>query len=206
MQVHNIQSNNYTRYNSPKFGALYLPTTRQTLLDIYHLSEESLRKIDIWKNELKATKNFDLYMHEGFNELWMAISSNNYFYPDCKAPLYVFDEPENNALSAYGIDIFDCDDADISNCDNRIWYPLKFSSHEDAINAYNTLKKYQDNKDTCTIDDEIAWAVDSVKILEKGTEHMTKHDVTKVQDKPEIKSTELTLWQRFKNVLSGLFK
>jgi len=73
------------------------------------------------------------------------------------------------------------------------------------MNAYNTLKKYQDMQDISTID-KIAWAVDSVKIMEQSLEYMTGPKAAEGAETQKTKSTKISLGQRFRNALNAFRK
>ena len=191
MQVHTIQSNNYTSYNSPNFGKLYLTEPAEKLIKSWEGAAEKLQKIDIWKNELAETKNFDLEIDELCKRLFITIKSKNSDWQSCEAPLRVDNEPKNKKLLVYGIDLLDCGD--------WVTYSLKCTSDVDAKEAYNILKAYQDDPSISTIN-KIAWAVDSVKVLEKGTTAKSK---TVINSKG---SEKLPFIKRLKNawlVLTG---
>ena len=162
MQVQIIQSNNYQHYGSPAFGTLKVSEGAQKLINLKQNSAVS-QMIDTWKKELDCTKHWDLNILECCNKLWMAIESkNNYSKSACEAPLMVHAEPENKIFYVKGRCI---------GGEGYVWYRPEFPSHKDAENAYNTLKKYQDMQDIDTIN-KIAWAGNSVKIMEQAYENM----------------------------------
>lgn len=165
MHIHNVQSNNYKSYNSPTFGILKISESAQKWINSRWADSVESQKINAWQKELAETRQFDLVIHsnEIFNKLWMSIEgkSSSWLGEDCRAPLHVIEEPVDNRLFVYGEDI-------LFSYEEPTDYSLKFNTNKEAVSAYNTLKKYQDSKPVNIID-EIAWAVDSVKILEQGT-------------------------------------
>ena len=186
MQVHNIQSNNYTSYNSPKFGALNVTKAGEKMINSWYGKDAVWQKINIWKEELAKTKYFDLEIDELCNGMWLQINDKDGGHWNCEAPLRVEDKPKGKNLCVFGTDLIDCGD--------WVTYPLEFASVKEAENAYNTLKKYQHDHSRPTLE-EIEWAVDSVKILERGTDvYMTRtvaaEPASAIEDKTESKVTE----------------
>ena len=194
MQVQIIQSNNYQHYGSPAFGTLKVSENAQKMINSRYDSSVS-QMIGTWKKELDSTKHWNLNIFEICDQLWMAIESkNSYSKSDCEAPLSVSVKPESNTFYVYGRCI---------GGGGYVWYRPEFPSHKDAENAYNTLKKYQDMQDTDKdIDtvDKIAWAVDSVKILEQAYENM----INPKKENPESEIKKLPLSIRIKNAFQAL--
>ena len=191
MQVHNIQSNNYTSYNSPNFGKLILTQSGETLIKSYSEGAEILQKIDMWKKELAETKFFDLEIDELCERLFISIKSISSPWQCCEAPLKVYNQPKGKKFVAYGTDLLDCGD--------WVSYPLKFATNEDANAAYNILKGHHNHFPL----NEVNWAVDSVKILEKAYDNMF-HKHPKASDSATKKAAKIPLGKRLKNAWLAL--
>ena len=191
MQVHNIQSNSCTSYNPSNFRALKLTQPGEKLIKSYSEGSEILQKIDIWKNELAETKYFDLEIDELCKRLFITIKSKCSDWKSCEAPLKVCDEPKGKELLAYGTDLLDCGD--------WVTYPLTFATNKDAKIAYNTLKGHHNHFPI----NEVAWAVDSVKILEKACENMYP-EMAVVSDSTKETTNKIPFKQRLKNAWLAL--
>lgn len=195
MQVHNVQSNNYTSYNSLNFGKLNLTEPGEKLIKSLPEGAEILQKIDIWKNELAETKFFDLEIDELCKRLFITIKSKYSDWMSCEAPLKVSeaydDEPKGKKFSAYGTDLLDCGD--------WVTYPLKFATNKDAETAYYTLKRHHNHFPI----NNVAWAVDSVKILEKAFENMYPK-MAAVSHSTEEMIPKTPFIQRLKNAWQAL--
>lgn len=203
MQVHNIQlSNCNNSYSASTFKALNVTDAGYKMIKSWHGGgADVLRKIDLWKEQLANTKNFDLIIGAICNDLFMEIERKKPNLLNCEAPLRVYDVPTGRKMLAYGTDLIDCGD--------WVTYPLSFASDEEAIVAYQTLKKYQDDPNIYTIN-KIAWAVDSVEILEKGVEDSSNNPqevVLRNHEAPEskaAKSQKLPFFKRLKNAWLAL--
>lgn len=197
MHVHSIQSDNYKSYNSPKFGELNVTEAGTKMINSWYGSEAVWQKINTWKKELVNTERFNLTIDELCNGLFMLIEDKTSNYRSCEAPLRVCDEPQGKEFWAFGTDLIDCGD--------WVSYPLEFKSCQEAEEAYTTLKKYQHGHSMPTIK-KIEWAVNSLKILEKGTGYPTSSEVADMQGISETNNAELTPWRRFVDAFWALFK
>lgn len=197
MQVQNINSSNYKNHYSPNFGVLKVSGRVEKLTKGF-------------EKELADTKYFDLEIGELSSKLWMFIlkKEQNPKYHSCEAPLYVFKEPKDNKLDVFGTDICDCQD--------NVWYPLEFATKEDAQAAFKTLNTYK-NREKALGDlppfEQVHWAVDSVKFLEKAFKYMENPKVETVVDEtpkvteiasPSEAKAKLPFTQRLKNAWLAL--
>jgi hypothetical protein len=162
MQINRIQGN-----YSQSFGALNIDGAGRKAI-LKHFNPEQIKQIKVWKKDLAKTKNFDLDITTSVDDIYLIFNNKKHPFSSSEGPLQPA-MPRGNEIKAWGFDIF--------NSGNPVVHNLKFSTPQEATQAYETLtahrRKFMEtgNKDQF---ERVAWAVDSTKILEKSHDYMEK--------------------------------